>query len=343
MPGIPICVYKPAIKKFLVTVARGKAFYSGGFGVIGPSLDKLGPQDEDIYDGQGEDTADNDDGEQNSDEILHNSPADENPSKNKDNQLMKKNQANKSPSNDQNIYLFLEEVIYLNERGLLQVFSEFGDQEMEQCELFQLLEEHDVSLSSYLTYAHLRTQTFIVLRHYDRSIDMREIQSDIDTNKIQQVDIDSSLQPASNGSNIKKRKRTIKRDIMRERAFQASPPILLHSDDDSSLWVPNSSNPNKHSIDHKSGPNRIPIAFDVYKPNSNFKRSDPGLPNYHVAVMDFGSPSPPFKTLLDLINICGAVPLRVATVSDSGTVVMFSIANGEVPFIASGEEYKTEI
>merc|ERR1712046_202914 len=55
------------------------------------------------------------------------------------------------------------------------------------------------------------------------------------------------------------------------------------------------------------------IAFDVYKPNSNYRRNNPGIPDYCVAIMPF-SILPHFEDLVKLLRETDGVPLRLATV-----------------------------
>lgn len=77
------------------------------------------------------------------------------------------------------------------------------------------------------------------------------------------------------------------------------------------------------------------IAFDVYQPNTHFRKSNPGIPDYHVAVASYRLPSPTYSQLQALIAKCDGVPLRIATVSDSGTVIMFGVTDYGVPDISN--------
>jgi hypothetical protein len=77
------------------------------------------------------------------------------------------------------------------------------------------------------------------------------------------------------------------------------------------------------------------IAFDVYEPNTHFKKSSPGIPHFHVAVASYRLPSPTFSQLQALTKKSNGVALRIATVSDSGTVIMFGVTDYGVPDISS--------
>ena len=74
------------------------------------------------------------------------------------------------------------------------------------------------------------------------------------------------------------------------------------------------------------------IAFDVYKPNAKFRKTNPGLPDYYVAICCF-TDSLSYMTLDDLVKKCDGIPLRMATVADGGTVVMFGLTDYGVPVI----------
>lgn len=185
MPGIPICVYKSNMKMFHVTLYKGKSFFSGGFGVIGPACSptsNFGTVKEIRY----EDTI-TADSNGNGDIIqvgvklrsvdingipFHEKPATKTEASYVEPDITMPTTTAQSAlvDNGDNIYLFLEEALYLQERGLLQVLYETGGKPMDSSHLFFLLEEHDISLGAYLTFAYLRAQIFIVLRHCDRML-----------------------------------------------------------------------------------------------------------------------------------------------------------------------------
>lgn len=78
-------------------------------------------------------------------------------------------------------------------------------------------------------------------------------------------------------------------------SFTASPPQLLHWNDDASTWKEDcvlsskvvedtTTTKNSEMIETNSTARSVPIAFDVYSPKSNFKRAHPGIPDYHVSI-----------------------------------------------------------
>lgn len=68
-------------------------------------------------------------------------------------------------------YLFLEEVIYLHERGLLEAYDA-AERRLESRDLYRLLPDHQIPMPVFLVYAHLRQQTFRVVRY---SAERREL------------------------------------------------------------------------------------------------------------------------------------------------------------------------
>ena len=81
-------------------------------------------------------------------------------------------------------------------------------------------------------------------------------------------------------------------------------------------------------------PSTSPIAYDVYGPNSAFKRTDPGRPEFCVAIASYAEASPGFRSINALVSIARGVPVRISTVADGGTVVMFSLTDYGVPPLA---------
>lgn len=337
MPGIPICVYKPDMRMFLVTMYRGKIFFSGGFGVTRPcavvahdasNTRALRP------------TKDRDDEETSDDETKTNEQARRDvDSKNKNGEDCEDDAVQEASPNGadettveltttngsdsvgdggredgegvrENVYLFLEEALYLHERGLLQVLDETGDEPMNSPRLFSMLEVHGIDLASYLTYAHLRTQTFVVLRHRDPKVVVDE-KDDDETKERPDADALAEKQRAA-----RQQQRRDRRLRLRSSAFYAPPPRALRPCDDDDL-----------------SPTSPPLAFDVYAPNRDFRRSDPGPPDHRVLIAWHGAPSS-VGTIRRAMEASAPVPLRIATVSDSGTVIMFSVTNGDVPVIA---------
>ena len=174
-----------------------------------------------------------------------------------------------------------------------------------------LLSQSSLSLPIYLVYAHLRQQDFRVMRHSQAKQRILEKMRDQNSNKERQQ------QQQSKSFKI----------TLRRAAAEAPPPQIC---DRGALASPPSL-----------------LAWDVYQPSSRFSRSAPGLPDFYVAVTYYtsGSIVAPgdggpinqhhlcFQDLRALLEQCRGIPLKVAAVSDSGTVVMYGVAADGVPCI----------
>ncbi len=95
---------------------------------------------------------------------------------------------------------------------------------------------------------------------------------------------------------------------------------------------------------------KLELSYYAYNPNSCFRRSNPGLPDFGVAIMphkfDDGQ-GPSFDVLASLVSLCESnvleaaesevrdIPLRVVTVADGGSVIAFGITRGDVPDISN--------
>jgi hypothetical protein len=310
--------------------------------------------------------------------------------------------------------LFLEEVIYLHERGLLTVVNVSLD------ELYTRMFHNDdnvsmesrnrssasgsssnVSMAAYLVYAHLRSQTFRVVRHtvtrgrllqdmMDRLEYLNTVSSltngddiveKVDETDHQEKDSTLDMEPASddnepetlgdehndqdgtaNGVNENAEtavaKRSSKRPWWRRDAQLHAYKQALRRD---AAEAP----PPRLRVQTTGCPTTVQPAFDCYHPQSNFASACPGPPDFRVAITHFRTLAPPpsrgkqeladpgepraepnkdpdpkpsagllFSDLMQLLQ-SSAIPLKVATVSDSGTVVMFGVADFGAPSLAT--------
>ena len=284
------------------------------------------------------------------------------------------------------LYLFIEEVLFLHERGLIEVYNDADEKDrLESKDLFAMLPKLGVAFPVYLTYAHLRAQTYIVMRHAPRRLDLvdalaersarkrkrdeggtetkgNEADGGADTTATNVTDKSDPGQSAKKGdiglttddmeeasksgkirsANLKKRLRAVE--------FNAPAPILMRSTDTAEKWsqyLPSvlsshhgepQEEPSEEELRAVPGacirPSTSPIAFDVYGPNSAFKRTDPGRPEFCVAIASFAEASPGFGSINALVSIARGVPVRISTVADGGTVVMFSLTDYGVPPLA---------
>ena len=212
-------------------------------------------------------------------------------------------------------YLFPEEALYLHMLGLVVVLGgEKGDEAMTTKDLYlryfsaDSCVDYGIALPAYLAYMHLRAQSYIVARHGLLYSGEGQKEENAPT------DAGDCAEDKLRMERTRKKKNRLKRI---DRALQ-HPPIQINS-------------------------NEVSLAFDVYKPNSSFRKSDPGPPDFCVAVGNFNSPSPPLSMLLSLISECNGTPLRVAVISDSGTVMLFSFSDEEAPVIIDRQERQRKV
>jgi hypothetical protein len=190
-------------------------------------------------------------------------------------------------------YLFVEEVLFLHERGFLECKDISSSESLDSSQLFQMLPSLNMSLAMYFVYSHLRSQDFRVLRHNPDRLEILKRQQEEE----------------------KKEAAALKRHIRR-----------------SLRTAPNPSIPD-------SG---LEICYDVYMPNSNFSKLSPGLPDFYVAASYYHQSMVSFDDCQAILGRCRGIPLKVASVSDSGTVVMFGLTNFGVPTIDSSKEKEKE-
>mmetsp|Transcript_17870 Transcript_17870/g.37334 ORF Transcript_17870/g.37334 Transcript_17870/m.37334 type:complete len:467 (-) Transcript_17870:5-1405(-) len=94
----------------------------------------------------------------------------------------------------------------------------------------------------------------------------------------------------------------------------------------------------------------LELSYYAYNPNFRFRRSNPGLPDFGVAVMPFkfdDGQGPSFDILASLVSLCESsgvekaesemrgIPLRVLTIADGGSVIAFGVTRGDVPDISN--------
>ncbi|CAB9506491.1 tRNA splicing endonuclease 54 homolog (Saccharomyces cerevisiae) [Seminavis robusta] len=256
---LPICCHLDKNLKgmFRVTRAKSKAFQSGGFGVTVSTEVSTGQEDNG-------DNDDDDDDDNNGD-------------------------TTKSSNRESHEYLFLEEVLFLFEQGMLECHDIHNDDTPQQQEppvvltaptLYGYLEPFHVPTVAYLTYAHLRQQTFRVVRYTEQRL---------------------ALLQDNDGSTTRHRRR-LRKDV------QTAPPPTLAT----------TTTPTK-------------FAYCVYPPSSQFAKTHPGMPSFLVAVTHYNQSSLDYATVRTLLQQAQGIPIKIATVSDSGTVVMFGITDHGVP------------
>ena len=191
-------------------------------------------------------------------------------------------------------YLFFEEALYLTQRGLLQVYDADG-QLLTAKDLFKCFENNcssQIIIEAYLSYMHLRGQGYIVFRH--------GLLTDSSYN-VHELN--------TPGDDVETKKMAVKvRALKRKEASlraASQPPQILNSEKEPK------------------------IAFDVFKPNSHFAKTKVSSPEYMVAVTNYNSPID-MSSLNILLRQKRGSNLRIAAVSESGTIVMLGLCDKEV-------------
>ncbi|GKY97203.1 hypothetical protein MPSEU_000678700 [Mayamaea pseudoterrestris] len=196
-------------------------------------------------------------------------------------------------------FLFIEEVVVLYKQGLLKALDENGIV-YERQQLYDKLHLLGVSWPAYLVYAHLRMQTYRVVRHTPtRRAILQEMQTYV------------TAHTSCNNGNFQTLKRQLRLD-----AVQAVAPRVA------------------------AGESTILPAFDVYQPNSRFAKSCPGLPDFSIAITSYHHCQVHYEQWHALVSSSGAaaIPVKIAAVSDSGTVLVFGVTNTGVPTMATKSE-----
>ena len=89
------------------------------------------------------------------------------------------------------------------------------------------------------------------------------------------------------------------------------------------------------NVSLKADPVNVFPAFDVYEPSSQFAKTHPGFPSFYVAITYYNySPRVTFNTIQTLVHrheVQNRIPMKLATVSDSGTVIMFGLSSRGAP------------
>ncbi len=242
-------------------------------------------------------------------------------------------------------YLFIEEALFLHERGLVDVFipSLNEDERKKQDRdvsagdpadtktIYGLLHDLNMPLSIYLTYSFLRSQTFIVLRHTaDRfniitRLECESMKSTSTTDGFKCDDKNGMWKKSRKKASIVQLRKELRKDV-----FHASVPSIFRDQPNKSIKSnERCSSDNCCTSNHTNDQ----IAFDCYKPNGNFRKTNPGQPDFYVAITSYAEPSPPLQKMKALVQICNGIPFRLASVSDGGTVVMFNVTDSCTPTI----------
>lgn len=250
-------------------------------------------------------------------------------------------------------FLFLEEVLYLYERGLIVVHDE-DERKIDRYGLYNLMESCGLERGVYHVYAYLRAQMYKVVRHTaQRAQILRnflacELQSNqrnaipADCSSVQEKedhltrvgkvtlskdkDFGSSLPTASHeglkeGKDVLINEHKVEQDGKKKEETRVSP---LHFS-----WLrelrKDAANASNHRI------SECGIAFDVYQPTCQNIRKR--LPDFYVSIHEYSRHEYWWNNVQSLLNECAGLPLKMAAVSEVGAVNMFGITGLGVPNI----------
>lgn len=194
-------------------------------------------------------------------------------------------------------YLFIEEVLFLLQSGSLECLSHESEEDL-LCA---------ARLFSLLPKLNLSLPLYLVYAHL-RGQDFRVLRHAPERYEIlrKQAEIESADISRCNSRVIALRHR------VRESVARTPAPVI------------------------ESG--KLEIAWDAYLPSSEFAKTHPGFPDFYVAVTYFNESNVTFDEIDGLLRQkSNEIPVKVATVSDSGTVVMFSATDFGVPSIGTRE------
>lgn len=179
------------------------------------------------------------------------------------------------------IWLYPEELLYLVERGSLECFFPQGLQMSLQA-VYACAVTNASELETYQIYSHLRKIGFIVQRH-----------TALDPMKDELPDSSNWLSYMPNwGKYFKWHRGFVYRsysDVFRDLNKKAPKAF-----------------PFSRNSPMESGSSDWRVQFNVWKPGVNFKKSEPGFPNYHVAVVSARSTAMPSFSETEVL-LAGAI------------------------------------
>ena len=277
--------------------------------------------------------------------------------------------------------LHIEEAIFLHTRGLLRIESlrEKPNTAISTQELInKILPECNISLTAYLAYAHLREQGYILMRYTENRLGLlMKMISLFQSKNAKQTLVSKTRKESTSGGSVallsdgmegneesnhdakingasidaKPRCPGEEHKANTNNNFDAKKNIKQAFKDD----VASAPQP---CISHKG--TTLKLSYLAYNPNSHFRRTNPGLPDFGVAIMPYYSDSErgvTFDNLTSLLSLCQSdddlvdtyyhdgelgFPLRVMTISDGGAVVAFGVTQGDVPVVSCISDSKND-
>ncbi|XP_046855724.1 tRNA-splicing endonuclease subunit SEN54-like isoform X2 [Xenia sp. Carnegie-2017] len=227
------------------------------------------------------------------------------------------------------LVLLPEEALYLLDHGLLEIYYNKLPISVQQG--YELFLSDVFPLHHYVVYCHLRNLGFIVFRHEKR----------VTGKGNQNISVE---QPAEMASEIQKKSAEVKKAVIPD---DKNPAMHYWNDDECCPLVhPNDATSLENILDKlqiikgqtvadasklcEKEYCRFKITYNVYQPQKNFKKSDPGLPNHCICVCRFCDSPPTIGEMNQMAAAAHPVPLKYAVV-EGRDVSFYSMLDVQLP------------
>lgn len=228
-----------------------------------------------------------------------------------------------------------QEALFLLEQGTIELY--FGGLPMSFQQAFMSMLSEEFSPDHYLVYAYFLRLGFTVLQHSTRNVGQLSRKTVTFTEKSKEESVENSNGDISIGD------KPVKSSPVSHlwNSEDGVTPLVRPEDAVSTAAILSKlqvvKNQRMHSADTQSGQNSsLQIVFDVYQPGVNFKKSNPGPPDFCITVCRYSDMPPSLASMNSLSQQCHPVPLKIALV-DGGNILFYSILDVDSPtFITRG-------
>ena len=260
------------------------------------------------------------------------------------------------------LVLEAEEALYMLDHGMLELY--YNDLPVSVQEAYELLLSDEFPLYHYSVYCYLRNLGFIVLRYKRRNDNVSkqtslnaeeeclqvsvEVNHEAATEKVTTVGEETlqKLQESKTESEVKK---TEEQQIEDERKIvvdennpvsyywkdEECRPLVYPSDATSLENILNKlqvikGQTRQEASQNTSAPSKFQITYDVFQPQKNFRKTNPGLPDHSICICKFSESPPTIGEMNFMASQSYPVPLKYAVV-DGKDVSFYSILDVQLP------------
>lgn len=229
------------------------------------------------------------------------------------------------------------EALFLLEQGSLALY--YGGLPMSFQQAYMTMLSDGFSPDFYLVYAYFLRLGFTVLRHQSRKKHGSDTQTDMVSpeKKKQQETVTSVESEGSVDTAHGKGSKPLASSPVTHlwTSEDGCRPLVRPEDATSTAAVLSKLQVIKNqrmteANDLSTKQQSLQIAFDVYQPGLNFKKSDPGTPDFCVSVCRFCDPPPSLAVMSAMKKECARVPLKIALV-DGGSISFYSVLDVDSP------------